>query len=299
VPAPTSLEAVGVSSRTLLLGVAGCAGLFFMILFLAYLSPAARDLDAQALQGFVGLQNQHMLGVTRRLSHLGDEFWVGLQGAILATVALLRGRARAAVAVVALLAVTSVSSQLLKALFAYPRPEAGFARVAAEAFPSGHSTAIMSLAIAGVIVAPPRIRPLAALVGCAIALAVALSLLSHGSHFPSDVAGGFLLATGWGLLTALALRWADGRWPERRRTGPLATAFYRTADTVATAGVAAAVLAGAVLVLVLAIGVALTRPGDLLDLARDHTAALLVGSALAALAIVLLTGITLGLRRRS
>jgi hypothetical protein len=45
--------------------------------------------------------------------------------------------------------------------------------------------------------------------------------------------------------------------------------------------------------------VALTRPGDLLDLARDHTAAFLVGSALAALAMGLLTGITLGLRRRS
>jgi membrane-associated phospholipid phosphatase len=290
---------VGLSSRTLLLGVAGCAGLFCVILFLAYLSPAARDLDVQALQGFVGLRSEHTLGLPRKISHLGDEFWVGIEGAILATVALLRGRARAAVAVVALLAVTSVSSQLLKTLFAYPRPEASFARIAAEAFPSGHSTAIMALAIAGVIVAPARMRPLAGLVGGAIAVTVALSVLSGGSHFPSDVAGGFLLATGWGLLTALALRWADVRWPERRPTGPLATGVYRAADTGAAVGVGAAVLTGAMLLVVLAVAVALTRPGDLLDLAREHTAALLVGSALAALAMVLLTAITLGLSRRS
>lgn len=298
-PALTSLGAVGLSSRTLLVGVAACAGLFLLILFLAYLSPAARELDQKALEGFMGLQNAHTLGVTRRVGHLGDEFWVGLQAAILVAVALLRGRARAAVAVVALLAVTSVSSQLLKALFAYPRPEASFAGVAAEAFPSGHSTAIMSLAIAGVIVAPPRIRPLAALVGGGIALAVGLSVVSIGSHFPSDVAGGFLLATGCGLLTALALRWADARWPSRRRTGPLATAVHRAADTVAAAGVTTALLVGVFLVVAIGLAVALTRPGDLLDLARDHTAAFFVGSALAALAMGLLTGITLGLHRRS
>jgi hypothetical protein len=47
---------------------------------------------------------------------------------------------------------------------------------------------------------------------------------------------------------------------------------------------------------VLAIGV--TQPGELVDIARDHTAAVLVGSALAALAMGLLPAIVLGLRRR-
>jgi membrane-associated phospholipid phosphatase len=292
---------VGIPSRTLLWGVAGCAALFCLILFLAYLSPAARDLDAKALEGFVAAQNQSTLTVTGKLAHLGDEFWVGVEAAILAGVALLRGRARAAVAVVALLGITSVSSQVLKALFAYPRPEgaSGLAGVAAEAFPSGHSTAIMSLAIASVIVVPPRVRPLAALVGGAIALAVGVSVVSTGSHFPSDVAGGFLLATGWGLVTALVLRWADVRWPPRERAGSLATAVHRAADSIAAAGVVAILLVGVLLCAVAAAILVLTRPGDLLDLARDHTAAFFVGSALAALAIGLLTGVTISLSRRS
>jgi hypothetical protein len=170
--------------------------------------------------------------------------------------------------------------------------------VAAEAFPSGHSTAIMSLAIAAVMVSPPRIRPLAALVGGVIALTVGLSVVINGSHFPSDVAGGFLLATAWGLVIAIALRWSEARWPRRERSGRVATAVHQTADVATAAGVATIVLVGTFMAAVVALAVILTRPDDLVDLARGHTAAFVVGCLLTVLAMTLLTGVTLGLRRR-
>jgi membrane-associated phospholipid phosphatase len=291
---------VKVSSRTLLLGVAACAGLFCLILVLAYMSTRARELDARALWGFMGLQSFDSYVVMRKLGHLGDASWVVLQAGVLAGVALLRGRPRLAFAVVALVGLASVSSQLLKALLEYPRMdgELAYASVAAQAFPSGHSTAAMAIAIAGVLVAPPRIRPVAAVAGCALALTVGFSVVSVGSHFPSDVAGGFLLAATWGLVTALALRWADARRPERAVPGRAATVVRRATDAVTTTGLTAAVLAGGVVLAVVALTIGVTRPGEVVEVARDHTSALLVAPALAALAMALLTGFTLGLRRR-
>jgi membrane-associated phospholipid phosphatase len=280
--------------------VAGCAGLFGLILALAYLSPAARELDAHALQGWVSLQDGPYYALVRKVQHLGDAALVGLQASVLAAVALLRARPRLAIAVIGLLAVTSVSSQVLKALLAYPRfeGEIGLARVAPEAFPSGHSTAAMALAIGGVMVVPARVRLPAALGGSALALAVGLSVVSIGRHFPSDVAGGFLLATAWGLLVVLSLRWAEARWPERTIRGRASIAVRRVADAVAEAGVAALVIAGGLLLMASVVAAALTRPGDAVGFAREHTSALLVGSGLVALAVGLLGGVAQGFRRR-
>ena len=288
-----------ISSRTLLLGVAACAGLFCLILVLAYLSTRARELDARALRGFMGLQSADSYVVMLKLSHLGDARWVVLQAGLLAGVALLRGRPRVAFAVVALVGLTSVSSQLLKALLEYPRweGEQAYASVSAQAFPSGHSTAAMAIAVAGLLIAPQRIRPVAAVAGCALALTVGFAVVSIGWHFPSDVAGGFLLAATWGLAIALALRWADARRPERAVPGRAAAVVRRATDAVTTTGLTVAVLAGGVLLVVAALVIGLARPGELVAVARDHSAALVVGSALAALAMSLLTAITLGLRR--
>ena len=149
-----------------------------------------------------------------------------------------------AVLVALLVGLTSVSSQLLKALLAYPRSDEliNGARVTAEAFPSGHATAAMSLAIALVLVVSPRLRPLAALVGAALALGVSFSVVSMGWHFPSDVIGGFLLATGWTLVLLAGLRALEARYPERAGRGALARRSRAVVDAVSGAGLVAVVL---------------------------------------------------------
>ena len=104
--------------RTLLRAAGWCAGVFVVLLVIAYSSDRARWLDASALQGFLGLQRPNVTPLTTFLSSLGDPVWVGLIGCGIALLALARGRPRVALFVLALLAVTSVSSQLLKTLLA-------------------------------------------------------------------------------------------------------------------------------------------------------------------------------------
>ncbi len=118
------------------------------------------------------------------LVDIGNPASVVLLGVLLALTALARGRPRVALFVLAFLAVTSVSGQILKALLAHPRAEGEPARIAEAAFPSGHATAIMSLAIALVVTMPARLRPAAAAFGVGLVIAVSYSLVSLGATFP-------------------------------------------------------------------------------------------------------------------
>ena len=71
---------------------------------------------------------------------------------------------------------------------------------AQASFPSGHSTTMGALAVVIMVVAP-RVR-IAALALCAL---VAASRVVVGSHFPSDVVGGFLLGAAYTWFYVLAL----------------------------------------------------------------------------------------------
>ena len=112
----------------------------------------------------------------------------------------------------------NVTTQVLKPLLANPRGTFGDYGVAAEAFPSGHATAAMSLALVAVVVAPRRLRPLVAFIGAGFALSVGFAIVSLDWHFPSDVAGGYLVAAAW------CFAGARGRPCARTRRAPRAGA---------------------------------------------------------------------------
>ncbi len=76
----------------------------------------------------------------------------------------------------------------------------------AEAYPSGHATSAMSIALAAVLVAPPRLRVAVACGAAAYVIAVSTSLLVIGWHLPSDVLGGLLITSGFFFLVVAALR---------------------------------------------------------------------------------------------
>ena len=61
---------------------------------------------------------------------------------------------------------------------------------ATNSWPSGHSTAAMTLALCAILVAPPVLRTAAAILGGAFAVGVGYALLVLGWHYPSDVLGG-------------------------------------------------------------------------------------------------------------
>jgi membrane-associated phospholipid phosphatase len=279
--------------RALLKGAALCAVAFVALLALAYGSSWARRVDASALQGFLGLQGGRVSPVTEAIGTLGNAVPVAIMSVLLAAVAFARGRPRVSLLVLLLVGATSVSSQALKALLAYPRYGAGIsgAHIYPAAFPSGHATASMTLGIALVLVVSPRLRPAAALVGAALAIAVSFSVVSLGWHFPSDIIGGFLLATGWTLVLLAGLRAADQRYPERTARGALVVRSRALVDRVAGAGLTVALVVGAIGVVVLVAAVVAFRFSDLVDYVQDHTAfagvaALLTLSALALLGVV-------------
>lgn len=111
----------------------------------------------------------------------------------------------AAVKVLATLALSHVVVQLLKRTVGRPRPAAsGHTAIAlapdAFSFPSGHSAAAMAVAIAYAALFPHIALPLVVL-----ALAVGLSRVCLGVHYPGDVVTGQLIA----VATAVAVfaRW--------------------------------------------------------------------------------------------
>jgi membrane-associated phospholipid phosphatase len=286
--------------RHFLIAAAGCAAAFVVLLASVYFSSRVRWLDAHAMQGFIDLQRPAVLNLLERVGHLADPLPVGLLGGALAAFALARGKPRHAAAVIVLLAATSVSSQVLKAIFDYPRPESliSFPWVKEAGMPSGHATAAMTIALAGVLVAPQRARALAAAAGGLFALAVGYSIVALSWHFPSDVAGGFIVATGWTLAAVAALRWAAARWPEKtgrsRARARLADVVERATEAGLVVGLAVAAVVGAIV----AAAIVLTRPGQVLDYAAANTTAVIAAVALAVSAGLLLAGVSAALKRR-
>jgi membrane-associated phospholipid phosphatase len=286
--------------RTLLAMAAACAAAFCLLLALAYGSSGARWLDASALSGFIELQGRHVGPLAQRLTKLGDPEPVVMITAALTALAAARGRLRQAVAIPVLVGAASVSSQLLKALLAYPRDDALVfgGQVNPAAFPSGHSTAAMTLAACALLAVPRGARPVAAGLGALLAVGVGYSVMTLGWHYPSDVVGGFLLATIWALVAVAALQVAEARRPRGVGMTRVSAATTGLVDRVTEAGTVALALAAVAVAAAVALVVASRRMDDMVDFASAHTAAVVVGLAVAASAALLLAGVTASLRRR-
>jgi membrane-associated phospholipid phosphatase len=194
-----------------------CWGAFVLVLVAAYWLPAAQWADGWAVEGFLNLQQPGLNAAAFDIAHLANPLPFALFTVVLASVALYRGRPRHALAAIVLLGGASGIGQTLKVLLEHDRSHEflGHAQLDAISFPSGHATASMSLAFAALLVAPASWRPLVAVAGALFALVVSESIMLLAWHFPSDVAGGFLVATACALMTVSALRAADARWPDR------------------------------------------------------------------------------------
>lgn len=182
------------------------------------------------------------------------------------------------------------TTQLLKPLISSPRVIMEPAVGVTGGLPSGHATAVMSLALCAVIAAPARVRPLVAAIMAAFAIAVCYSILELGWHYPSDVLGGFFVATAW-TLVAMAALWTV---QARRRSGVSILGVGRGQTSVAAAlAPVGTVVVGALL----AAGMIVVLRPYALVYAAEHTAFIVGAAAIGALALTLSTGATLALRR--
>lgn len=201
------------------LGLAGlCLLALALVWVIAELIPAVQFKDAVALHDFTLLSRPRVDGPANFLLHLIDPLQFVLWGTALVALAIARERPRVAVAAAAVMSLAPATSETLKPLLAHPHISVGGVSIGAASWPSGHSTAALALAFAAVLVAPARLRPIVASIGAMFALAIGCSLLILAWHMPSDVLGGYLVATLWTALAVAALRCADRRWPRRARS---------------------------------------------------------------------------------
>jgi len=257
---------------------------------LAFGSATVQFRDAAAMNSFMTLGSTVGIGgAADRITHLADPLSIAAFLLVLTAVALVRSRPRTAVAVAAVVLGANLTTQTLKPALASPRITEAFAgaQLPAASWPSGHSTAAMSIALCAVLVSSSRWRPAVAIAGAAFAVALGYSLMATGSHFPSDVLGGYLVAAIWVLTAAGALRAADHRWPARQRD----KVAVRLSEVLAPSAVAIGAAGAA------GVGVLLMRPGTVLDETMRHTTMVASGLAVASLGLAVATGVVLALRR--
>ncbi len=258
----------------LLLVAAACAAAAALVYVLATGTTAGAHADAVALSWFTAVQSGPLGGPASDAVKFVDPRAFALLGAALAALGLAFGRLRHAAAALTILGGAALTSQLLKSALAATRPwEAPpDSYVALAAWPSGHATGSLAVAVCLVLVVPDRFRTAAVLVGGGFAGAVACAVLAVGSHYPSDVLGGMLVALAWTALGVAALRATDAR---AAAAGPLPRWLSRAAAGLAV--VAASALAAYVA----------SRPDAALDFAKEHTALCAAALPLAAACLAL------------
>ncbi len=248
--------------RRPLLGATACALLAAAIYVAVVKSSTLQHLDVRVLEGFMGLWGMPGTSLTGDFIGLFNPGSFALLSGSLVVAALVAKRYRPAAAAFTVMLGAGVTTQILKPLLAVQREYPAFHFMGPEAYPSGHTTAVMSLALALVIVAPSRWRGVAAAAGGLLTVAVVFSILVHAGHYPSDIIGGFLVAGGWAYLASAALS-------------------VEARPSVAGPIVGAAVLAAIGLVAVV------SRPADALNYAVANTSFVAGALAIAAGALAL------------
>lgn len=131
---------------------------------------------------------------------------------VIAVIALARGRVLLTLVVTLFVVAANLTSQMFK--WGLYRPDFGVdpeRAGAGNSFPSGHATVAMSVAIALVLVLPPRARGVGAVIGAIYAGVAGVATMSLGWHRPSDVVGSVLIAGVWAAVSGLLLVLAQGR----------------------------------------------------------------------------------------
>ena len=260
----------------------------------AFAVPFGQRLDGAALAAFGVVAQPRLAPSIHGVADLANLFPLVIIASALVGVALLRRRWLMAAVVPAILLAANIFTQLAKPGLAHPRivELSGIEGVYPASWPSGHSTVAMSLALCAVLVAGPGLRPFAAVLGSAYAIAVGYSLVALGFHLPSDVLGGFLVAATFTLLATAALARIEALHPQPTATTTtsrhaVSASVPRSLVVPAVVGLTTLILGGLVLLA--------DHPGAAGYLSGKPAAALAAAS-IAALGVALTASLTLALR---
>jgi len=180
-----------------------CVAALVVLACCAYTVPEFQHLDSAVLSKLGALGDTPVGSAAELVRATGSPAFFVLFLALVCKLGLKRGHPgdAGAAAIVAVGAV--LTTEIIKITLAHPRIQAilGGDQLGPTSFPSGHMTAATSLVLALTFVVPPELRSRTLAVGAAFLAVMGLSLIVVHAHYPSDVAGGFLVACGWGLAT--------------------------------------------------------------------------------------------------
>jgi membrane-associated phospholipid phosphatase len=132
--------------------------------------------------------------------------------AVAGFIALIRRRVAVAVGAVLLVGGANLTAQIVKHLLTRPHLGVDVERAAAgNSLPSGHTTVAASVAVALVLVLPPRARGVGAVLGAGYAALAGVATLSAGWHRPSDAVAALLIVGVWACAAQLFIVTFQGR----------------------------------------------------------------------------------------
>jgi len=196
-----------------LLAAIACAIAIAPLAVIAYSWGPFQHVD---LQGFLHLRRDEgpINALAAVLVNLGDLGSLLVFLAVACAIGLRDGRRREVLATIVVVAGANLTTQLLKTTLEHARHKAfehGIGLPWPNSFPSGHTTAAASIAVALLLVAPAAHRFAAAVLGAGITAAVGFSVVILGWHYPSDVLGGLLVVGTWAFAALAWLRARAGR----------------------------------------------------------------------------------------
>ncbi|GAB2486493.1 phosphatase PAP2 family protein [Jatrophihabitans fulvus] len=215
--------------RRLQVGAAGAAVLFVLdlVLVTSRWGPLRRfDVDASATLSGETAGHPALVTFWKAVSAVGQPAVFQAVAVAVGVALRLRGRRSLALYCAVTVPVASSLSTLVKLAVRRDRPAVAddLTHAAGASFPSGHATTSMAgVLVLLIVLSRLRRGPLlaaAVVLGAAIAVVVAASRLWLGVHYPTDVAGGWLLATTWVLVATVVLQRVSDRRPPTAAPDP-------------------------------------------------------------------------------
>lgn len=204
-----------------LLALTLCCVLLAVCVDLVFVHTAAgQRADDGALSGSV-IGRDRVIGNVQRLLNLVSVSALIAATVLVALVATVRRHLGLGALAVVLLAGANVTTEILKKQLLH-RPDLGVDGLLVttmNTLPSGHTTVAMSVSIALLLVVPPALKSMVAVLGGLGSAAMGIATLSAGWHRPSDAVAAYFVVGAWaaGLAAMFVLTGAAGQAPLRRR----------------------------------------------------------------------------------